>query len=57
VAIWLFALVTLITVAVLFKAKVVGSWALVVASLFSAALALHRYQAETEQKKRNADDQ
>jgi Flp pilus assembly protein TadB len=56
VAIWLFALVAMITIGILFVTKVVGSWALLVGSGIVVAVALLRYRAETERAKRNADD-
>lgn len=57
VGICLSALIVTITLVVLVATDVVGSWALLVACAIAAAVSLMRYRAETEQKKRNADDQ
>lgn len=55
VAIWLIALIVMITVAILFAAGAVGSWALLVGIGIVAVVALLRYRAEAEQKKRSSD--
>lgn len=57
VAIWLFALVFVITSGILLATQVVGHWVLPVGGVIVLALGLMRYRAETEQKKRSADDQ
>jgi Flp pilus assembly protein TadB len=56
VKICLSALIVTITLVVLVATDVVGSWALLVACAIAMAVSLMRYRAETEQKKRNADD-
>jgi len=57
VAIWLFALVFVVTSWILLVAQVVGQWVLPVGGVIVLALGLMRYRAETEQKGRSADDQ
>jgi len=56
VGIWFSALIGTITLVFLVATNVVGSWALIVACAIVAAVGLMRYRAETEQKKRSADD-
>ena len=56
VRIFFSALIVTITLVVLVATDVVGSWALLVACAIAMAVSLMRYRAETEQKKRNADD-
>jgi Flp pilus assembly protein TadB len=51
------ALIVTITLVVLVATDVVGSWALLVACVIAGAVSLMRYRAETEQKRRAADDQ
>jgi hypothetical protein len=53
VAVWLLALVAMITIGILFSTKTVGSWALFVGVGIVGAVTLLRYRAETEQKKRD----
>jgi Flp pilus assembly protein TadB len=55
-AIWLFALATMVTIAILFITEVVGSWALIVGSGIVAVAALLRYRAETGRGRRSRDD-
>lgn len=57
VGIWFSVLIVTISLVFLVATNVVGSWALIVACAIVAAVGLMRYRAETEQKKRNADDQ
>jgi Flp pilus assembly protein TadB len=57
VRIFLAALIVTITLVVLVATAVMGSWALLVACAIAGAVSLMRYRAETEQKRRNADDQ
>lgn len=57
VGVWLFALAFMITSGILLVTQVVGHWVLPVGGMIAAALGLMRYRAETEQEKRNADDQ
>lgn len=56
VALWLIALAFTITSGILVVTKGVGHWMLPVGGGIAAAVGLMRYRAETEQKKRNADD-
>jgi len=56
VGIWFSALIVTIILVILVATNVVGSWALIVACAIVAAVGLMRYRAETEQKKRNAND-
>jgi hypothetical protein len=56
VAIWFSALIVEITIVILVVTRVVGPWALLIGSGIVAAVSLLGYRAETEQKKRNADD-
>jgi len=55
-AIWLLALVIVITVGILVVTKVIGSWALLISSGIVAVVGLLGYRAETERANRNADD-
>lgn len=57
VGVWLFALAFMITGGILVVTQVVGHWILPVGGLVAAALGVMRYRAETEQKKRNADEE
>jgi|GEM_PF-4551797 len=57
VAIWLFALAFVIILGILLVTEVVGHWVLPAGGLIVLALGLMRYQAETEQKKGNADNE
>jgi hypothetical protein len=57
VAIWLFALAFIAISGILVVTHVAGLWVLPVGGGIAAALGLMRYRAETEQAKRNADDQ
>jgi hypothetical protein len=56
VAIWLLALLVIITMGILVATKVIGSWALLVSSGIVAVVGLLGYRTETEQANRNADD-
>jgi hypothetical protein len=47
----------MITSGILLVTQVVGHWVLPVGGVIAAALGVMRYRAETEQKKRSADDQ
>jgi len=55
-AIWIVALVFAITSGILLATQVVGRWVLPVGGVIVLALGLMRYRAETEQKRRSADD-
>ena len=57
VGVWLFALAFMIIGGILVVTQVVAHWILPVGGLVAAALGVMRYRAETEQKKRNADDE
>lgn len=57
VAILLFALAFLIIGGILLATEGGAGWALIVGNVLVAALALMRYRAETERKKRNTDVQ
>lgn len=57
VTIWVSAVVVVIILGALWAIEVVGSWVLLIGSAIVMALGLMRYRAETEQKKRNADNQ
>ncbi len=56
VAIWLFLLAFMITSGILLVTQKAGHWMLLVGGVIAAALGFMRYRAETEQKRRNADD-
>jgi hypothetical protein len=51
------ALIVTIILGILFFTKVVGTWVVLIQGGLAMAVSLMRYRAETEQKKRNADDQ
>lgn len=55
-AIWLIAMAVVIVSEILLVAGVVGHWVLFLGGAILLALGLMRYQAETNQKRRNADD-
>lgn len=57
VAIWLSALIITVTLGVLVVTDAVGSWVVVVPGAMGMIVGLWRYRAETEQKKRNPEDQ
>jgi Flp pilus assembly protein TadB len=57
VRIWFSALIVTIALVFLVATNLVGSWALIVACVIVAAVGLMRYRTETEQRKRDADDQ
>jgi hypothetical protein len=56
VAIWLFALAFMATSGILLLTQGVGHWVLPVGGVIAASLGLMRYRAETEQKRRDADN-
>jgi hypothetical protein len=56
VRIWISALIVTIVLGILFITKVVGTWVVLIPGVLAMAVGLMRYRAETEQKKRNADD-
>jgi Flp pilus assembly protein TadB len=56
VGIWFSALIVAIILGILFVTKVVGTWVVLIPCGLAMGVGLMRYRAETEQKKRNADD-
>jgi hypothetical protein len=57
VGIWISALIVAIILGILFITKVVGTWVVFITAGLAMGVGLMRYRAETEQKKRDADDQ
>lgn len=56
VGIWISALIVTIILGILFVTKVVGTWVVLIPGGLAMGVGLMRYRAETEQKKRNADN-
>lgn len=48
-AIWLLALIIVITAGILVATNVVGPWALIISAAFVVVVSLHRYRVETKQ--------
>jgi hypothetical protein len=57
VTIWFLAIIFAIVAGILFLTEVIGPWVLIIEGAIATVVGLMRYSAETEQVKRNADDQ